>query len=174
MNLKDKAFLDKFCVNYRVVSTPPPPSPPYQSKNDQISTQGISIRIERFPDQTPLDARPGLWIQPSYEAPADLQLKIVRKHSEINIRVVLRIAQSWFWDRQIAVDFLQLLFGCPTTIFGRFSRGQPYSPLLRFSDHNSRIKFLPNMFLQKVKRSLTLSCWSKKSIYIRVDKTFFI
>ena len=34
---------------------------------------------------------------------------------------------------------------------------------LTFLDHNSRTKFFPNtLFLQKVKRSLTLSCWSKK------------
>ena len=49
------------------------------TKNDQISTQGISIKIRRFPVQNPLGACPGLGTQPHYEAPGDLQVEIVRK-----------------------------------------------------------------------------------------------
>ena len=44
--------------------------------------QGISIRIRRFPVQTPLGARPVLGAQPHYEAPGDLQVEIVRKRSD--------------------------------------------------------------------------------------------
>ena len=51
-------------------------------RDDQISVQGISIRIGRFPDQTLLDAWLGLGTQPHYEAPGDLQVEIVRKRSD--------------------------------------------------------------------------------------------
>ena len=44
---------------------------------------------------------------------------------------------------------------------------------LRFLDHNSRTRFFPTMlFLEKVKKPLTLLCWGKKNIYIWVDKIF--
>ena len=36
------------------------------------------IRIKRLPVQIPLDAPPGLGIQPCYEAPDDLRVKYVR------------------------------------------------------------------------------------------------
>ena len=43
---------------------------------------------------------------------------------------------------------------------------------LRFLDHSSRTRFLPNMLLlQKVKRPLVFPCLSKKA-YIWVDKIF--
>ena len=96
MNLKDKAYLKKFHVKESSIliglenfgateffimgwlgwySL-------YQTKNDQISTQGISIRIGRFPVQTPLDVLAGLLAQPRYEAPGDLQVEIVGKRSD--------------------------------------------------------------------------------------------
>ena len=96
MNLKDKAFLEKFRVKewniliglesfgateFAIMGWLGLYSP-HQSKNDQISTTGISIRIRRFPDQTPLNALPGWGTQPRYEVLADLQLEIVRKHSD--------------------------------------------------------------------------------------------
>ena len=52
-----------------------------KKKNDQISTQSISIRIRRFPVQTLLGAQLDLGTQPHCKAPGDLQVKIVRKHS---------------------------------------------------------------------------------------------
>ena len=95
MTLKDKAFLDKFRVeessiqigleNFGATEFPIMGwlgwYSLHQSKNDQISTQGISIRIQRFPDQTLLDAWQGLGTQLHYKPPVDLQVKIVRKHS---------------------------------------------------------------------------------------------
>ena len=47
-----------------------------------MSTQGISVRIGRFPVQTPVDAQLGLGTQPCYEAPGDLQVEIVSKFSD--------------------------------------------------------------------------------------------
>ena len=35
--------------------------------------------IERFPVQTPLDARPGLQTQPRYEVPSDLRVKQLKR-----------------------------------------------------------------------------------------------
>ena len=85
MNLKDKAFLGKFPVKESSILIGLENFGAteflimgwlgwYQSKNEQISTQGISIRIGRFLVQTPLDAWPGLRTQP--------QVKIVRKCSD--------------------------------------------------------------------------------------------
>ena len=57
-------------------------------------------------------------------------------------------------------------------LFERYSslKNPPFWLALRFSDHNSWTKFFPNMlFLKKVKRPLTLLCWSKKAyIFQRV------
>ena len=47
-----------------------------------MSSQDISIRIRRFPVQTPLGAWANLGIQPLYEAPGDFQVGIVRKNSD--------------------------------------------------------------------------------------------
>ena len=55
---------------------------PHQSKNDQISTQDISIRIGSFPVQTPLDAWPSLGTESCYKGPGELQVEIVRKRSD--------------------------------------------------------------------------------------------
>ena len=96
MNLKDKAFLEKFPIkessiligvgNFGATLFPITSwldwYPPGQSKNDQIFTQSISIRSGRFPVQTQLDAWPGLGTQPCYEGPGDFQIKIVRKCSD--------------------------------------------------------------------------------------------
>ena len=46
--------------------------------------------------------------------------------------------------------------------------------VLRFLDHNWKTRFFSNiMFLEKVKRPLTFSCWSKKS-YISEGIKFFV
>ena len=45
---------------------------------------GVVVRIGRFPVQSLLGARPGLGIQPLYEAPGDLWVENV-KHRVINI-----------------------------------------------------------------------------------------
>ena len=49
---------------------------PHQSKTNQISTKGISIRIGNFPVQTPIDACPSLVTQHRYETPSELQVEI--------------------------------------------------------------------------------------------------
>ena len=51
-------------------------------------------------------------------------------------------------------------------LFGRYSnlKNLAFWLALRFSDHNSRTRFFPNMlFLQKVKKPLALSYWNKKA-----------
>ena len=58
-------------------------------------------------------------------------------------------------------------------LFLRYSslKNPAFCLALRFFNHNSRTRFFPNMlFLREVKRSLKLSYWGKKSIYIPVDK----
>ena len=92
MNLKDKAFLEKFSVKESSIRNFGATEflimgwlvwySAHQSKNDQISFQGISTRIGRFADLTPLDAWPSLAIQSRYQDPGELQAKIVRKHSD--------------------------------------------------------------------------------------------
>ena len=47
----------------------------------------VTIRIGRFPVQTPLGARLGLGTQPCYEAPGDLWVEIV-ENAVINIGLV--------------------------------------------------------------------------------------
>ena len=72
MNLKDKAFLEK----YRVKETN------ILIGLDNFGTTNFSIRIGRLPVQTPLDSWPNLGTQHRYKAFGDHQIEILIKHSD--------------------------------------------------------------------------------------------
>ena len=61
---------------------------------------GVVVRIGRFPVQTLLGTRPGLGIQPLYEAPGDLCVKNV-KH-RVSEAVPSITGERWPWGSQIA------------------------------------------------------------------------
>ena len=61
-------------------------------------------------------------------------------------------------------------------LFARYSslKNPAFWLVLTFLDHNSRTKFFPNnLLLQKVKRSLTLSYWSKTAYASEWIRSFY-
>ena len=65
------------------------------------------MRIEGFPIQTPLGARPGLWIQPRYKAPCDFRDKVVQ-NVVINIRLVRLSPRKWQLKKEQGRNKLKL------------------------------------------------------------------
>ena len=58
---------------------------------------GVTLRIGRFPVQTPIDAGPGLGTQPLYEFPGDSQVEISACSEEHRVSEATPSleAQSW-------------------------------------------------------------------------------
>ena len=106
--------------------------------------------------------------------------------TQLNLEIKLTHYSSSLWACSVIPDYA--LLNQPTNIccfhgplitsknstschnlFLRYSslKNPAFRLALRFLNHNSKTRFFQNMlFLQNVKRPLTLSCWSKTHIYL--------
>ena len=96
MNLKDKAFLEKFCVkessiligreNFGATQFPIMGQlrwySPHQSKMTNYPPKAFQLESEVSWIKTPLEAWPGLRTQLRYKAPGDLQVEIVKEPND--------------------------------------------------------------------------------------------